>query len=452
MSVLLNLTVADMPLPLTPPAPASILGDPARLTRILATRQQLDDSRYLHWDQLRHRPAPEPLDHEEWWTALKLVRSASYRELPFRDRHGRPFVLGTCDRALELLHGIDTALGDASASAYPIATRETRDRYLVSSLMEEAITSSQMEGASTTRQVAAAMLRSGQAPADASQRMIFNNYHAMEFVRKHADTALTPSMALELHRILTRDTLEDTDAGRLQNEDETRVTVISHLGGTLLHDPPAAAELPTRLRLLCEFANGKAPYRGFMHPIIRAILLHFMLAYDHPFVDGNGRTARALFYWGMLHQGYRLAEFLSISRIIRKAHAQYRDAFLHTETDDNDTTYFVLHQLGVIDRAIRDLHTYLARKQDEMRQVESLMRDSRNFNHRQRALLAHALRHPGFVYTFESHGNSHNVVLATARTDLLGLLESGLLEEIAKRGHARAFRAPRDIAERLRTG
>lgn len=106
----------------------------------------------------------------------------------------------------------------------------------------------------------------------------------------------------------------------------------------------------------------------------------------------------------------------------------------------------------MIDRAIRDLHTYLARKQDEMRQVESLMRDARNFNHRQRALLGHAVRHPGFVYTFESHSNSHKVVLATARTDLLGLLESGLLEEIPKRGHARAFRAPRDIAERLQAG
>lgn len=72
-------------------------------------------------------------------------------------------------------------------------------------------------------------------------------------------------MALELHRILTRDTLEDTDTGRLQNEDETRVTVVSHLGGTLLHDPPAAAELPVRLRLLREFANGKASYR-FQEP------------------------------------------------------------------------------------------------------------------------------------------------------------------------------------------
>lgn len=441
-----------MPIPLTPPAPAPVFGDPERLSRIIAVRQHLNDTRYLHWDQLRHRPAPEPLDHEEWWAALKLTRSASYRELPFRDRHGQPFVLGICDRMLELLHGIDTALGDVSKSAYPIATKETHDRYIVSSLMEEAITSSQMEGASTTRQAAIAMLRSGATPSDNSQRMIFNNYHAMEFIRSHADSPLAPSMVLELHRIVTRTTMDDADAGRLQNENETRVTVISHLGGKVLHAPPAAAELPARLELLCEFANGRAPYRGFMHPIIRAILLHFMLAYDHPFVDGNGRTARALFYWGLLHRGYRLGEFLSISRIIRKAHAQYRDAFLHTETDDNDTTYFVLHQLNVIDWAIRDLHAYLARKQDEMRQVESLMRDARNFNHRQRALLGHAVRHPGFVYTFESHSNSHKVVLATARTDLLGLLESGLLEEIPKRGHARAFRAPGDIAERLQAG
>lgn len=44
-----------------------------------------------------------------------------------------------------------------------------------------------------------------------------------------------------------------------------------------------------------------------------------MIAYMHPFVDGNGRTARALFYWYMLKSGYWLTEYLSISRVIAKS-------------------------------------------------------------------------------------------------------------------------------------
>ena len=64
---------------------------------------------------------------------------------------------------------------------------------------------------------------------------------------------------------------------------------------------------------------------GFIHPMIRSIILHFWLAYDHPFVDGNGRTARALFYWSMLRHGYWLFEFISISQIILKGPDQIRE-------------------------------------------------------------------------------------------------------------------------------
>jgi Fic family protein len=93
-----------------------------------------------------------------------------------------------------------------------------------------------------------------------------------------------------------------------------------------------------------------------VHPVVRAILIHFMLGYDHPFYDGNGRTARALFYWSLARSGYWLMEYVSISRLLRQAPAQYARAYRHTETDDNDTTYFIVHQLEVIQQAIAALH------------------------------------------------------------------------------------------------
>jgi Fic family protein len=63
-----------------------------------------------------------------------------------------------------------------------------------------------------------------------------------------------------------------------------------------------------------------------------------MLGYEHPFEDGNGRTARALFYWSMLNQGFWLTEFLTVSKILRKAPAKYARSFLYTEQDSNDLT------------------------------------------------------------------------------------------------------------------
>jgi Fic family protein len=132
---------------------------------------------------------------------------------------------------------------------------EDSQRYLISSLIEEAITSSQLEGASTTRKVAAAMLRSGRKPRDLSERMIFNNYRAMEHLRSLREVKLTPGHVLELHRMLMEDTLEDAeDAGRYRRDDA--VHVVDVRDNTALHVPPSHAELAERMQRLCDFANA----------------------------------------------------------------------------------------------------------------------------------------------------------------------------------------------------
>jgi Fic family protein len=177
---------------------------------------------------------------------------------------------------------------------------------------------------------------------------------------------------LELHRIITEGTLDDDSAvGRLQQPDEPRVAAFDRDEGNPIHLPPPAEQLPERMELLCSFANEGDEEVPFIHPVMRAILLHFWLAYDHPFVDGNGRTARILFFWLMHARGYWLAEYLPISRFIRKAPAQYARAFMETETDGGDTTYFLIHQLSVIEHAIADLHVYLKRKVSEVRNVKN---------------------------------------------------------------------------------
>jgi Fic family protein len=202
-----------------------------------------------------------------------------------------------------------------------------------------------------------------------------------------------------------------------------------------------------RLEQLCRFANGGGS-QGFLHPVVRSILLHSWLAYDHPFVDGNGRTARAIFYWSMLHRGYWLAEYLSVSSILRRAPAKYARLFLYSETDEGDLCYFILYHLEVICRAVDSLHEYLARKMDEIRQVERLIKRSTEFNHRQLALLSHALRSPGDRYTFVSHATSHNIAYQSARTDLISLRDKGLLRQ-SKVSKTYYFTPVEDLAARL---
>lgn len=413
----------------------------------------LPAGKYLHWDELRRRTAPAGLSHEEWWAAVSMARTALLQPLPLRDKQGRPFEFATPGPVALDLHHIDRdAAGHIRAAAGAPLQAESQ-RFLISSLIEESITSSQLEGAATTRKVAADMLRSGRKPRDHSEQMIFNNYRAMEHLRSLRAETLTPDHVLDLHRMITEDTLENPrEAGRLRDNDE--VQVVDARDRTVLHVPPTFKELPNRLQRLCEFANANEGSLPFVHPVLRAILLHFMLGYDHPFTDGNGRTARALFYWAMARSGYWLMEYTSISHILRKAPSQYVRAYLYTETDRNDTTYFLLHQLHTIRRAIAALHEYLDRKTREQQETEQMLASSPalrgRFNHRQQALLNHALRNAGAAYRVDAHQRSHGVVYQTARTDLMGLENLGLLEK-TRQGNAFVFYAPADLLQRLST-
>lgn len=439
---------------LVPLLDAATRKGPQRLLEVItASGGPSPDGKYRHWDTLRHTPPPDGISVEEWWLGVKLARQHLSVALPLAAKDGRAFTYALADPAQRMLHFIDKNASGAIQVEEVVTDPGTRDAYLVKSLIEEAITSSQLEGASTTRAAAKDMLQRGRKPRDRSEQMIYNNYLAMQFVREIRDTNLTPELVCELHRILTKDTLDDpTAAGRFRRNDEA--VVVADVFGNALYTPPDAATLSGRLKALCAFANdrGDDSRKRFVHPVLRAILLHFALAYDHPFVDGNGRTSRALFYWSLARQGYWLVEFISISRILKKAPAKYGEAFLYVETDDNDVTYFLLNQLRVTERAIRALHEYLAAKTREIRGTEDLLRHSpalsTRFNHRQLALLNHALKHPGFGYAFDSHRRSHRVSYQTARTDLLSLQEVGLFERI-QRGRTFVFVAPRDLKLRI---
>lgn len=438
--------------PQTPPKHTPDWGDleSLRSYQQLVTRHGSDPlvlGKYRHWDVVRRIDPPEGLTHEQWWTALKFARNVGRATVPLLDVRGNAFSFVVPDPEQQQLHEISLGVGGKLLVPERVVNSQTRDQYYISSLIEESITSSQLEGAATTRKDAEDMLRARRRPRDKSERMILNNYLAMRHIRTIKDKPLTPALVFELHRLVTDDTLEEVDqAGRFRRPDE-RIHVVDNSSGEVLHAPPPADELPARLNAMCDFANGTAPAK-WIHPLVRAIILHFWLAYDHPFVDGNGRTARALFYWSALREGFWLAEYLSISSVILKGRSRYSRAFLYTESDDNDLTYFIMYHLDVLRQAVRQLHEFVERKAGEVRDLEDRLKGAAELNHRQRALIAHALRHPRHEYTMQSHRESHNIVYDTARRDLVDLVARGLLLK-RKRGKAFIYTPAPDLEARL---
>ena len=199
---------------------------------------------------------------------------------------------------------------------------------------------------------------------------------------------------------------------------------------------------------MCGFANGESP-DFFIHPVVRAILVHFWMAYERPFVDGNGRTARLLFRWVMLRQGYPCFSLAAISPVLLQDPAHFDLAFCQTETDENDLTYFLLHQAGVIAKSIKAFRDYTTRVARDLDTPEASLPGFAALNRRQQALIVHALRQPGARYVIVGHQRSHGVTHQTARDDLFDLARRELLT-VGKEGRTYVFQVAADVAGTLR--
>lgn len=378
---------------------------------------------FEYWDTVKYKRCPDGCTPQQLWTYVKAARVKSMMSV--WGKYGISLTL--TNQMQRMCHEIDMNWG-RSWGTDSIIGDENKEQYLVGSLMEEAIYSSQMEGAATTRKVAKEMLRKKMTPKDKSQQMIANNYQTIQFIVSHKDALLTPELLLQIHQLMTEHTMQDPqEAGCFRSNND--VVVENGITHETVHTPPTFEEIPNFVEDLCLFFNEKdAPQ--FIHPIIRGIIIHFMVAYVHPFADGNGRTARALFYWYMLKQGYWLTEYLSISRVIAKSKKSYEKAFLYTEADGMEMGYFVAYNMRVLQQSFKQLQDYIKRKQEEKRAANSFLRIG-NINTRQAQIIKMFADDSNLVVTIADLQAQFLVSPTTAKADVVGLINMGLLAEIS---------------------
>lgn len=378
---------------------------------------------YEYWDKVKYKKLPKGFTPQMLWVNVKASRLVNM--IPVWDKYG--INLCVTSQMQRLCHEFDMKFGSFWEVEGDSQSAEKK-YYLSSSLMEEAIYSSKMEGASTTRIVAKDMLRKKKSPQNKSQQMIVNNYNTIHYIVEHKDEPLTEELLLTIHRLMTEKTLDNSeDAGRFRTND--KVVVADMVEGDIIYNPPSFQEIPEFVESLCDFFNNDNP-RTFIHPIIRGIIVHFMLAFMHPFVDGNGRTARALFYWYMLKEGYKLTEYMSISRVIAKSKTNYEKAFRYVENDDNDMGYFVAYNLGALEKSFLQLRDYIQRKQREKSAASSFMMLG-NINQRQALVLQRLKEEPNTIFTVKDVQEQFSVSSMTARKDLSDLVQQGYMTEIA---------------------
>ena len=391
--------------------------------KLTAIIEKINDE-YEYWDKVKYKNIPESCTSvQELWTRVKASRITT--TVYTWETYNVTF--GLTNRMQRMCHEFDMNFGGSWGNS-AVLLHENREQYLISSLMEEAIFSSQMEGAATTRKVAKDMLRKKMAPKDKSQQMIANNYQTIRFIVENKEKPLTPELVFHIHRLMTEKTLENPeDAGRLRRNDD--VVVEDGITHEVVHMPPSYEELPAFVEELCHYFN-ETDAKVFVHPIIRGIIIHFMVAYMHPFVDGNGRTARALFYWYMLKQGYWLMEYMSVSRVIASSKKSYEKAYQYVESDGMDVGYFIIYNLKVLEKAFKQLQAYLKKKQEEKTLANTFLQLG-NINERQAQIIRMYIDNPNEVLTVKDVQTKFMVTATTAKSDITGLMQRGMLSEIS---------------------
>ncbi len=393
--------------------------------------------RYVPWDKFIYMDSPSWVSKEVLWQAMKFGRLHNQMEVKI-GKH--TFTFNVTDKIHKLMHYFDMNSGWHIWSD-DIIPNGKKDYYLANSIMEETIHSSILEGAGTTRSEAKKMITSKRKPRSKGERMIVNNYETIKYLKSLNQKKLTPELIFEIHKRITHNTLEDsTKEGMFRTDNKT--VVEDKITRKVYWNPPDFAEIPWFITEMCDFINEdhESWKTTFIHPLIKAMLLHFWIGYLHPFVDGNGRTARALFYRYVLSKNYRLIEYISISRVFVQAPAKYARAYLRSEKDTNDTTYFLHYHLTAIKLGMDELIAYINREQ--MSSSKVLQKAAQAWlNDRQTLLLskiANKRSRWGVRYTIKDIETMFSVTYATARSDLLWLVEKWFLQ-MSKSGNKLIF-------------
>ncbi|UPW18614.1 Fic family protein [Agarivorans sp. TSD2052] len=405
---------------------------------------------YLSWDEFITRPPHFKQNNQSAWYVLGIRRNLEvFPGLAVVDEQNEAGVIQYSPSSLMgKLHKIDRL----STLKHLQLGESNRNNFLSASLvMEEAITSAQMEGAATTRPVAKEMLSTGRKPRDFSEEMILNNYQLMKFANNMVKEPLSVELIQEFNRVATQNVCEnDHTAGMIRT---TPIAVVDEMYGETIHTAPEAKTALALLMVMCSFANAEHEDASFIHPIVKAVMLHFMVGYIHPFADGNGRTARALFYWYMLKSGYTNFQYISISTLLKESKSRYARAFVKTEVDRFDATHFIDFNLTIIIRSLEHFSTFLQNKIDDIQKTRLDLYKSPYFNEFKLphiTIIQKALDDPGREFTVVACQTEFNVSATAARAYLDKLAKLELLLKHPLKGRMMGYFAPRDLRERLK--
>ncbi len=379
--------------------------------------------RYVPLEDIKHRLDKFGIDRGEW---PDLKQKIVY----FRKMGAIPFFLGSVgikfwyfpsDSINKKIHTVES-LGNSLYDK--IETHGTfKDDFFRNAAIEEAICSAIYEGANSTRSKAKALIASQKRPENKDERMLINNYLAMKWIKDNSKFSVTKELILTLHELVSKNTLEGDDAnfcGKFRND---AVYVGDHTKN--VHEGIVHSKIEEALD---EVIDKTMNHPRFIHGLIKGILLYYFVSYVHPFFDGNGRTARTLFYFKAMKSDLKFVELLSVSANLKDSGKRYERSFELVKEHDFDMTFFIDFCLDSLIKAL----SVVEKKVKYLVDIAMLM-DSAKLSRNQVTLLQKLALNKYREVSIEDYAESINKSREVARKELKELLRQKLLRE-EKRG------------------
>lgn len=251
------------------------------------------------------------------------------------------------------------------------------------------------------------------------EKELLNYKKAMDFISKYLgkDDPVLEGMVRELHKILVKGVRgENADPGnyrRIQNY------VVNSRTREVIYTPPAPLDVPHLMREFVEWINKAED----VSPILIAGIAQFQFVHIHPFIDGNGRTARLLSTLILYKTGYDFKRLFTISEYYDKDRPIYYQAIQSVRNNNMDMTAW----LGYFVEGLRSQMEEINEKGKKIIGSEKVIKAlaQYNFNLRQEKIIR-------YLFVNEQINNEQcqrlcGSIRRTATRDLTSLVEKGIL-------------------------
>ena len=188
-----------------------------------------------------------------------------------------------------------------------------------------------------------------------------NCIKALRWVLKYKTSALNNEKLFKLHRMMTKGLLPNERCGQYR----TIQNYIVNAKRQIIFTPRAPSQVKPGMNDL--FLWLKQHHTG--HSIIRSAIFHHEFVNIHPFVDGNGRVARAASQWILFNDGYDPLWTLGLDEFFAQDRAKYYDMIQQTHDMDGDYTHWVEYIAQGLVESIQAVSKRIKKDASEQKQI-----------------------------------------------------------------------------------